>query len=471
MGPLHFLRLVGILLTLISEVGALPNDCELLGNIDGYSLSKICAGGTSLGRSVLVDMYDTNDLGLSTCGCKVLVHSPSGTTSLSISNFKDLGPNSGCESYVEVQRANGEKITGQCHYVAESMTVEDGDVITMTLFRQPQSDSRYCVSLTLENILSTANVTCSNDIQTTSTLTTTASTSTTTSTPVTASSTPIPTTTQNNTSKTTYLQPTTNQPSSQQPTTSQLTTPQPNTKQPTTTLTTTKQPTTTLTTTTTLQTTAKEPTQSSTSQDIIMASSSSTKLISPPVTTSGTTIRGDATNKMNTSQGNLDIIIPTVVGGFFLLVVILVIRVFCRREKQTYRGMQTYSNPDYSQFTSLKSHFDRSVHNRSDEDMKEIVLHDYSAFPSSPPPCDMYPAGTTPVHPIAYKNNTYDNPLFDDTTDSETSLSEGSASAVVVASGNSSTIEVGVSNAGLETPSYAVVNKASGGNNITFIQI
>ncbi|XP_033740612.1 proteoglycan 4-like [Pecten maximus] len=244
MESLSFLRLMQILLISICQVGAVSNDCKLLGDLEGYPSSKICSGGTSLGRSVLVDMYDTNDVKLSACSCKAVVQSPSGATSMSISNFQNLGPNVGCGSFVEIQKTNGE-ITGQCNYVTGSLTVADGDVITVNLIRQSlMSDSRYCLSLTVGNPLSKINITCSNDIATTRQPTTP-------TTPIPITHTPStpdlitlkPTTHKTTTSQATTHQLTTPHHSTPQPTTPQPTTPNPTTPQPTTPQPTTPQPT------------------------------------------------------------------------------------------------------------------------------------------------------------------------------------------------------------------------------------
>ncbi|XP_060071652.1 mucin-2-like [Ylistrum balloti] len=573
MEPRSFLKLMKILLTITYRAGAFVNDCKLLGDIEGYPSSKICAGGMSLGRSVLIDMYDTNDVGLSTCSCTALIISPSGTTSLSLSSFRDLGPNSGCKSSLEIQRGTGEKIVGQCNYVTGSLTVQDGDVITVILNRQQQSESRYCLSLTLDNLSSTINATCSNDIAATPPPTTTQST---TPAPTTQSTTPAPTTqsttTKPATTQSTMPKPTTTQSTTPAPTTTQSTTPAPTTTQsttpkpttqsttpapattqsttppPTTTQSTTPPPTTTQSTTppltttqsttpkpttqsttpkpttqsttpkpttqsttpkpttqsttpkpttqsttpkpTTQSTTPKPTTQSTTTKPTTTQSTTpiptttqsntqtsttpqplnNTVPASSPFSTSGTKSDGNNEEGIDTSHDTLNIIIPTIVGAFVLFVLVLVIVVHCRSNRRsTSLSPKSFSNPEYNRFTPPKLPFTHASHNSDKEDMKEIITYDQSSLEDQ-----SYSAENTRLDSVPYHTNTCDNPLFDNTTNSDISFSESSASAVLGdkrSTGSSlQSNEADTTTSGQEAPCYAVVNKQRG-NKMTYVQI
>ncbi|XP_021380333.1 uncharacterized protein PB18E9.04c-like [Mizuhopecten yessoensis] len=155
MASLHQLLIWSLALIQVNA----DNDCQLLGGVMyGYPVSQVCAGETKSSRSVLIDMYETNDVTacectVTTCGCTATVNAPTGPTALTVSNFQNLGPLALCRSSVLLEAASGGSLSGQCEAVFGSIPVENGDVITITLNKQAQSDSRYCLSLTLELVI------------------------------------------------------------------------------------------------------------------------------------------------------------------------------------------------------------------------------------------------------------------------------------------------------------------------------
>ncbi|XP_033741794.1 mucin-5AC-like [Pecten maximus] len=252
MACLHHL-LVSLLALL--QVNA-QNDCQLLGSVVyGYPISQICSGETATGRSVLIDMYDSSDTNM--CGCTAVVSSPTGIASLSLANFENLQPPSSCGSSISIDVISGGSIVGQCNAVGGEVSVADGDVIMINLNRPPQTDSRYCLLLTLDTVSSALSITCPK-----ATITTTTTTPNPTTTPKPTTTTPKPTTTTPKPTTTTP-KPTTTTPkpttTTPRPTT---TTPKPNTTTPKPTTTTPKPTTTTPkpTTTTLKATTTPKPT-------------------------------------------------------------------------------------------------------------------------------------------------------------------------------------------------------------------
>ncbi|OWF54800.1 Filamentous hemagglutinin [Mizuhopecten yessoensis] len=412
MASLHQLLIWSLALIQVNA----DNDCQLLGGVMyGYPVSQVCAGETKSSRSVLIDMYETNDVTacectVTTCGCTATVNAPTGPTALTVSNFQNLGPLALCRSSVLLEAASGGSLSGQCEAVFGSIPVENGDVITITLNKQAQSDSRYCLSLTLDDTSSTLTVTCPKAATTTTPTTTT----TTTTTPkptttTTTTTTPKPTTTTTTTttpkpittSTTTTPKPTTTTTTTtpKPTTTTTITTPKPATttttttpKPATTTTTTTQKPTTTTTTTTpkpatttTTTTTTPKPTTTpkqtlrplttkappspvtttTTTTPITTTFTTTTTTTTPsptPITptptsptpppyssegTSATTSSSEDNDVFEQSQHNMTIIIPVVTGFFLLIVLLIVLRSCCTRNRKRVEKSPLSPDPRY----------------------------------------------------------------------------------------------------------------------------
>ncbi|XP_069133027.1 uncharacterized protein [Argopecten irradians] len=320
------------------------------------------------GSSVVFDFYDSYNLQTSSCSCSVMIPS---TVNFELSMYRYYGmgidTNPGCGSKIEVNSSRSGSLTMECR-VFGSISMLTGDKASVTLSRDQNADSRYCmITSTKPPFIMDIECDAVGSPPTTSPPTTTTSPKTTTLLQTTTVRTTMPkTTTTTTTDKpTTTPETTTQRPTTiktttaTQPITTTTTKTTPTTTKPTsspqvittTTTATTTQPTTTTkaTTTTYLPTTPKQTTARPTTTTLSTSQEqTTTKVISPAQSTSTSSNPSSTTQATggktevggqseDSSDKNLVIIIPVVVGIFFLLLlVVLVVQLSktCRRKER-----------------------------------------------------------------------------------------------------------------------------------------